>query len=344
MTIVALTPALVPALLDTWLAQRERAHPDMSADHAGWVRPLDERRAIVERAVRATLGRGEDGGRALAAVQGDRVAAYLIGRDIRLPRGSQYRAYAPEHFLNIGADDWAVADPRDLDALADVYSELAGWSIARGAASHLLSIPTGDDCTEFWLDFGFARHDRYAFLPLAAARPMPAGITVRRAGPADLDLATGFVVDEARHHLAAPIFAFAAPNLDAAKRRGMAESLADPESFILIAEVEGHPIGGLSAFFIAELPFWMPSSAPTPCAYIDSAFVHAYKRSRGTLRALVAALAEMAAPFAARGLFTTYLPANRSATRAWQGLGFQPLITVHQRRLDPGAVRQHRQR
>jgi GNAT superfamily N-acetyltransferase len=343
MTIVPLTPELVPALLDTWLAQRTRRSPGTPTHRGGWERPFEERRAIVERMLRAMLGRDEGQRRTVAAVQGDAVAAYLIGRDVQLPRGSHYRTYVPEHFLNIGGDDWAIADPHDLDALAELYADVASWSIARGAASHLLTIPAGDDCTDFWLDFGFARHDRYAFIPLDAVRPGPTGLAVRRAGPADLDLATGFVVDEARHHLATPIFAYEAPHLDAAKRRDMAESLADTESFVLIAEAQGQALGGLSAFFIAELPFWMPSATPTPCVYIDSSYVHVAARGRGVLRGLVAALAEVTAPFAPRGLFATYLPANLSARRAWEGLGFQPLVTVHQRRFDPAAVRQHRQ-
>ena len=86
-----------------------------------------------------------------------------------------------------------------------------------------------------------------------------------------------------------------------------------------------------------------PSATPTPCVYIDSSYVHVAARGRGVLRGLVAALAEVTAPFAPRGLFTTYLPANLSARRAWEGLGFQPLVTVHQRRFDPAAVRQHQQ-
>jgi GNAT superfamily N-acetyltransferase len=86
----------------------------------------------------------------------------------------------------------------------------------------------------------------------------------------------------------------------------------------------------------------MPSTAPTPCFYIDSAFVEPQARGRGVLRTLVAALAELAGQHGAQGLFVTYLPANRGALRSWQGLGFQPLVTVHQRRLDPRAPKQHR--
>jgi GNAT superfamily N-acetyltransferase len=86
----------------------------------------------------------------------------------------------------------------------------------------------------------------------------------------------------------------------------------------------------------------MPSTTPTPCIYIDSAFVEPQTRGRGVLRALVAALADLAGQQGARGLFVTYLPANRDALRSWQGLGFQPLVTVHQRRLDPRATQQHR--
>ena len=69
MTVVTLTPELVPALLDTWQAQRTRASANAADTSASWTRPLAERRAIVERAVRATLGRTDGQLRGLAAVR-----------------------------------------------------------------------------------------------------------------------------------------------------------------------------------------------------------------------------------------------------------------------------------
>lgn len=341
-TIAPLTPDLLPALGATWQAQRSRARPGQPDESGRWVRPLPERRAIVERALRASLGAGDGRALALAAVRGETVAAYLIGREVRLPRTASYRAYAPDRFVSVAADDWGVAAPGDRDLLADLYAELTTRGLARGVAAHLLAIAPGDDCADLWLDLGFARQDRYAFLPLDAARPGPPGPAVRRAGSADLDLATAFVLAEARHHQGSPIYAFAPPGLAAGKRRDMAENLADPAAFVLIAEDAGQPLGAISAFLVPGLPSWMPTSTPTPCAYIDSAFVHPAARGRGLLRALVVALAAAVAPSGARGLFVTYLPANRGAARAWVGLGFRPLLTIHQRRLDPRAVRQHR--
>jgi len=330
----------IPALLDVWTRQRERAIPADGRDSP--TRPLVESRATVEQRLHALCDTDQERTHALVAVRAATVVSYLIGREVRLRRDSSYRAYAPDHFLSVGYDDWGVADPADGDLLAALYTGLATWGLARGAAAQQIAIATADDCADLWLDLGFARQDRYAFLPLAAARPAPPGVVVRRAGPGDLERATAHLLAESKHHHAAPIFAFAPPGLAEAKHREMRSSLGDPEAFVGVAELAGRAVGGISASFVPRLPGWMPSVTPTPCAYIDSAFVAPAARGQGVLRALVAALGAWAAPRNARGLFVTYLPANRDATRAWGRLGCQPLLTIHQRRLDPRAVRQLR--
>ena len=338
-----LTPEHIPALLTTWTAHQGRVA--LSApDHATWQRPLDQRSTVVEAWLRAFVATKATQSRAVVALRGESVPAYLIASEVRLSRSSGYRAYAPDHFLSIGGDDWGVAEPCDTDLLTTLYAELAAWGVSRGADAQMLAVLHGDDAADFWLDLGFARQDRYAFLPTVASPPATAGLTVRRGGPADRDFAAHFTLAEAHFHHNTPIFAFAPPDLDAARRRNMAAQLTDPANFTLIAEADGVALGGLSAFPLADLGHWMPSITPTPCIYIDSAFVEPQARGRGVLRALVAALAELARQHEAHGLFVTYLPANRGALRAWQGLGFQPLVTVHQRRLDPRATKQHRAR
>jgi GNAT superfamily N-acetyltransferase len=174
----------------------------------------------------------------------------------------------------------------------------------------------------------------------------PAGLldahVAGRAAGAIVELVEGVALGEARAHHRAPIFAFAPPGYEAATRQGLVESTADPDSFVLLAERDGAPAGYLSGFLLPDVPFWAPAALPIPCAYIGSAYVAPAARARGGLRALVAATARLAMERGARSLFTTYLPANLDAARAWQRLGFRPLLTVHQRRLDPRAVRQLR--
>ena len=330
-------PNDLPALLGIWDAHRQR---NAAAESAPWRRTLGERRATVEAALRARLDRPDADAPAFLARRGARPVAYLLGHEVRLPRTSGYRAYAPDHFINIGPEEWALADPDDDEALDAPYAALASWGIARGAGAQLLSIAAGDDRTDFWLDRGFARHDRHAYLPLGAGRPAPTGVGVRRASIADREMATRYNLAEARHHHEAPIFAFDPPDRDEARCRAVAANLADREALISLAEVEGRALGGLSAFFVEMLPFWMPSATPTPCAFIDSGYVEPEARGVGVLRALVAALLAATAARGGVGLFVTYLPANRSARLAWEGLGFAPLLTVHQRQIDPRMVRQ----
>lgn len=337
--ITAPTLGDIDTLLGIWAAQRRR---NAVNEGAPWRRTIAERRDTVEERLRHRLGGGQNAIPAFLARRGAQPMAYLLGSETHLPSSSGYRAYAPDDFINIGPDDWALADPAEGAALDALYGALASWGLERGIGAHLLSIASGDDLTETWLDLGFARHDRYAYLPCATPLcPGPTKITVRRATVADVAAATRFNLAEAHHHHQPPIFAFAPPGRDEARRRDVAANLAEPGSLTLLAESRGRAVGGLSTFFIDALPFWMPSATPTPCTFIDSAYVEPDARGHGVLRALVTALLAETAARGGVGLFVTYLPSNRSAHLAWERLGFDPLITVHQRRIDPRTVRQY---
>ena len=331
-----LTREHLPTVLDIWSARRGGA-----GEGASGLRPLADRRALVEARLRAALAERGTRGQALVATRAGEAVAYLIGREVRLPPGSTYLTYVPERFLNIGADDWGAATG-EATALADLYAEMATWAVRRRADTQLIAIEPGAPHGDLWHDLGFARHDAYAFLPREGVRAGGAGVTVRRAGMDDLDVATEMVLAEARYHHAAPIFAFAPPGIAAAKRRDLAENLDDGAAFVLLASVGDRIAGVITAYLLAEPPSWAATAVPTPCLYIDSAFVRPEVRGQGVLRALVAALAD-AAPDGTAGLFVTYLPANRGAARAWVGLGFRPFAVIHQRRIDGRAADQWRE-
>lgn len=328
----------LPGMLAVWAAQRARLPRD-----GRWSRALDERLPLVETRWREGLSEKSPRTRALVALRDGEVAAYLIGHDVRLPPGSPYLSYVPRHFLNVAADDWGAATLTDLPALADLYARVGGWAVTRGVAAHLVAIEPGGDSGELWADLGFARHDVYVYLPLGAARAGEGAVSVRRATAADLELATELVASETRHHHDAPVFAYSPPGLVTARRRDLAESLGDAGAFLLFASI-GDAIGGvISAYHLATQPSWATTALPTPCLYVESAFVRPEARGRGVLRSLVARLARTA-PDGTKGIFVTYLPANLGAARAWAGLGFRPFATIHQRRLDPRAVRQRHDR
>ena len=339
---VPLTDDHLPAALDCWEAHRRR---NAGAD-ATWARPIADRRQSVRSRLRGILREGGGRSWARAAIrEGDgALLAFLAGAHWRLSPDTPYRAYAPDSLIGIGADGWAVGEAADVPLLAGLYAELAVWGVGRGADAQQLGIPAGDDCTELWSDLGFARHDCYAALPVDAVPSAGGGLAVRRATPGDLDVAAAFAAGEAGFHHQGPVFAFAPPRRDAALRRDLRESLADgdPDELVLLAERAGTPVGFLHASFLPNLPSWAPSALPTPSLFIASAFVAPEARGGGVLRGLVAEGARLAAARRAASLFVTFLPANLLAARAWQGLGFRPLLTIHQRALDPRVVRQLR--
>lgn len=346
MPFTPLTEDLLPATLACWRAHQERIGTPTGA------RLLADREAIVAQRLRATLRSGGVWARAAVSPRDGAVRAYLAGRDRQVSRTSPYRAYVPDRFINIGADEWAVADVGDTPLLADLYAGLAAWGVSRGADAHQLAIAAGDDCSDFWLDLRFARHDCYAFLPAPVAiagtdRAPATHLTMRRACLSDIAAASELALGEARFHHQSPIFTFAPPGLEAARHRELRESLAasetdDHNTLVLLAEAEGRTSGLLSGYFLPNVPFWAPATLPAPSFFIGSAFVHPEARGRGILRALVAATAHAVLARGADALFVTFLPSNVLAARAWRGLGFRPLQTIHQRVLDPRATRQIR--
>ncbi len=137
--------------------------------------------------------------------------------------------------------DVGHAAPPDPDGRlrTRLYAALAdGW--IRGASpEHVISVPADDEVAlATYARLGFGRHmiDRIGPLSSIERGPLPAGVTLRRAGPADAAAIAGLDAHLRRHLEASPVFVRpgASPPVEVGRGR-----LGDPSIATFIAERDG---------------------------------------------------------------------------------------------------------
>ena len=164
-------------------------------------------------------------------------------------------------------------------------------------------------------------------LELAAAAP--AGVTVRRAGPDDLDLIEPLLPLISTWLVRSPAYAITLPERFADYRRDYAEELADPAARYWVAEEAGAAIG-LAGFYPADPGVMVPDGA----WYLADAKTAEAARGRGVMRALVAAGFAEARAAGARDCVTDWRTASLATSRTWTALGFRPTDVRLHRHID----------
>jgi GNAT superfamily N-acetyltransferase len=149
--------------------------------------------------------------------------------------------------------------------------------------------------------------------------PDPAGFTVRRASPADLDLIGPLIPLIATWLVRSPTYAIALPEHFRTWRDSYAEELADPAAHYWIAEEGGAAIG-LAGFYSADPGVMVPDGA----WYLADAKTAEAARGRGVMRALIAAGFAEARASGARDCITDWRTASLATHRTWSALGFRP--------------------
>ena len=168
----------------------------------------------------------------VAALRGDQLAGFMVAYSIGEFRGKP-STFCPE---------WGhAADPQDAASVYQaMYTHLAREWMAQDKVIHLITIPAHDRPaieTWHWLGFGFIVGD--ALRPLTPV-PGTVPVTVRRAGPSDLDAVVDLVGALREYMAASPIFL---RSDQADPRKELADLLADPLVAIWLAELGGKAVG-----------------------------------------------------------------------------------------------------
>ena len=230
------------------------------------------------------------------------------------------------------------------DALASLDELLSRWR------DHLAAVPeaAGDDTAAVisWPSrdvTGVRALVAHGLVPLGviAARPAdrrpamiadcPPGVRIRRARPADLDVATRMSLEVIRFdaHFGGVI---ERPGTTQALRAELAGLLEDHEPWAWLAERDGDPVGLL----VAERPEvagWIaPRTCRSPVGYLLALFVAPAERGAGVGSALTGHLHRAAAAARVSVILLQYEQVNPLAVPFWGQQGYRPLWTTWEAR------------
>lgn len=267
------------------------------------------------------------GARGYALVADEALHGFLISRPLTAPIWGRT--------AQIPFAGHALAPNVDLEWYRDLYAALAADLTADGFFSHQAIVSTHDPrIAEAWFNLSFGKEQVHAFRPPAdpAAHPLPAGVTVRRAGPEDLEGILSVADLIAKHQAVSPVFGPLLPEQPADWREGWAEMLADGEIAVWIA-LHGEQIIAHQAWAYGPAT---PHDLLTPerSAYLEVAAVRPEWRGNGLAKAMTAiGLSEMAS--AGRPVAVTdWRAANLLSSRTWPKVGFTPVAFRLTRRID----------
>jgi GNAT superfamily N-acetyltransferase len=165
----------------------------------------------------------------------------------------------------------------------------------------------------------------------------PAGLQVRRAGPADIDAVVALGMDVIRFDANFGGVTERASS-EPALRQEMADLLSEPQPWVWLAERDGEPVGMLAAERPERARWIAPMAGPAPVAYLQEMAVRADQRGQGSGAAMAAALHRDAAGAGVPLMLLHYAQVNPLSAPFWSQRGYRPLWTIWEA-WPPGAVR-----
>jgi GNAT superfamily N-acetyltransferase len=210
------------------LAQRHRRQRESESLLPRRYEDPAEARSEVE-----TLWRKEHASGAVALSDG-RFAGYLIGAPRPAP------TWGPNVWVELAGH---AAQPPDL--VRYLYGAAAVRWVEDARTCHYVLAPADDaHLVDAWFRLGFGQqhvHGVREVPPVAFHRPH--GVTVRRAGPGDLDAAVTLDLVLPKHQIGSPVFARGSMPRPADVRADWEEELADPSIGVFLAESNGRAVG-----------------------------------------------------------------------------------------------------
>jgi GNAT superfamily N-acetyltransferase len=292
------------------LAERHRAHRVVEPG----LDPRYEDPAAARGAIDEILG--VDGASGAAAVFGDALVGFLIGR----PRDVSW-----------GANTWvepaghAVAEP---ELVRDLYAVAAERWVADGLTSHYAMVPATDPALlDAWFRLGFGHQHAHAIreAPDADEAPdAPAGLALRLARRDDVDALVRLELALPAHQALSPVFSrLPLPTVEDARAEYQAD-FDDPRFTTFVVERDGEVIGSAIACPL-EVSSTHTNLAHSPGAgFLGFASVVPEARGAGAGRLLGEAVLHWARETGRDWVVTDWRVTNLLSSRAWPRLGFRP--------------------
>lgn len=228
----------------------------------------------------------------------------------------------------------APADPFGR-VRARLYAELASGWLRAACPEHVVSVLADDDrALDTYAGLGFGHHvvDLLGDMGPIARGPLPEGVSIRRAGPADAAAVADLEAALRRHLEASPIFLRPAAPTPVEVARS---ALADEAAPVFLAERDGVAVAFLRIGPCADDVATIVRDSGT--ASVTAAFTRPELRGRDVGSHLLAAAVDWAGTAGYERWAVDHESANGEAARFWSRHAVPVTISVS-RRLSPALV------
>jgi ribosomal protein S18 acetylase RimI-like enzyme len=256
---------------------------------------------------------GADGASGAVAIRDGRLVGYLVAAPRTQP------VWGPNVWVETGGH--AVEEP---ETLRDLYAFAAGGWVDAGATRQYAIVPATDAAVvDAWFRLGFGQQHALGIreVPEPPDAP-PAPVQVRRATVDDVDALLPLDLLGA-HQAASPIFA-AVPAQDPAEQRAeIAEEVADPDSAILVADLDGRLVACASVAPISYSSLHAGPARPEQACVLGYAATLPEARGSGAGTALTEGVFAWAREQGFGTVVVDWRVANLEASRFWPARGFR---------------------
>jgi GNAT superfamily N-acetyltransferase len=232
------------------------------------------------------------------------------------------------HAVRVAGDGGAV--------LRELYAVVAARLVAQRRVVHLVDLPADDGAALAWCRIGFGLEQVRGLMPVKPRGRQPRGVnalSIRRAGPGDLERIGRMAVESARHRTRSAVF-LPQPDPALATLRGhYAGALSDPRCAAWLAARRGEEVGMVLLTPAAPGPV-----VPEGCAELAEAYTVPAARGEGVSRVLLATALAWAYDNGYRHMTARWDAASPLAAGHWPAVGFKPVAFRLRRVLDPRIV------
>jgi ribosomal protein S18 acetylase RimI-like enzyme len=232
----------------------------------------------------------------------------------------------------------ALAADEDAEVYRDLYAAAAPQWLARGCFAHYVEL-SGDDpaSLDAWFRLSFGLQHAYGIRRLSSAdlaAPVPeAAVTIRRAGPDDSASLAELEGILWTHLGRSPVYSVRLPEHAEHSQEAAAETLADPQVAVWLAERDGKVLG--AATITPLTPADDLLDVPEHCCFLAFAATRVEERGHGIGTALTARALHEAQAAGYTCSLTDWRVTSLQASRLWPRLGFRPFQYRLHRLLDP---------
>jgi ribosomal protein S18 acetylase RimI-like enzyme len=276
---------------------------------------LTDARGEVERA------RAADGASGVVALQGGRVAGFLVGA----LREDEY--FGRHVWVSHGAH--AAREP---EIARDLYAAVAGEWVSQGAVLHVALVPAVPELADPWFRLAFAHMQVHAIRESGGEpRPPAGGLVVRQGGVEDLRAAMPLLTLIWEHHTESPTFTgLVVPDVEAFLA-DWEETLVEHDAVYFVAELDGRIVGHLALY-----PEEPDLSTPPGSVYLAVAATLPEARGLGAGVSLTETALAWAREAGYHAVHTDWRMANLQSSRFWPRRGFRETFYRLARRVEIG--------